>query len=262
MKMSSANRACSQNCIRQKTQEDNKMRNSIYALSMIVVMLISVSAWADECDPKFKDVELYYCKIGRQNYKVGLNEDSAATCIEYKKLNVTGCQVEPLKGTKESAVIIPIANAKSEYHEFKFKLQCSPSITDGDVSRLGGLDAGSAGWSKWMMPEYFPTKTPGKYNDDRMAMFDKDMAKKGKKLLSDLMVAVYDTANQYSFKYDKQICQFFNAETSKVAFKFSWSTDFKPPVAETSAPEENSQQPNAEKSDEGGGLMNILKKPW
>lgn len=238
------------------------MKKTALILTLVCSALLNSTAWADECDPKFKDVELYYCKIGRQNYKVGLNEDSAATCIEYKKLNVTGCQVEPLKGTKESAAIIPIGNAKSEYQEFKFKFQCSPSIPDGDVSRLGGLDPGSAGWSKWMMPEYFPTKTPGKYNDDRMAMFDKDMAKKGKKLLSDLMVAVYDTANQYSFKYDKQVCQFFNAETGKVAFKFGWSTDFKAPIAESSASEENSQQPNTEKNEEGGGLMNILKKPW
>jgi hypothetical protein len=26
-------------------------------------------------------------------------------------------------------------------------------------------------------------------------------------------------------KYDKQVCQFFNASTGKVAFKFHWSTD-------------------------------------
>ena len=186
------------------------------------VFAVGIAVCADnDCDPKYNDVELYLCKAGRVSYNVGLKQDDIATCVEHKKLKVTGCTVEPVKdgGREGGATIYMLGSLKKDYDIDSFEFQCAPETGQ----RMGGMKTTS--FDKWMHPDYFPTKTPGKYSEDRNAMFDKDMAKKGRKLIGKNRSVFFTSPDPSIMKYDKQVCQFFNASTGKVAFKFYWSTD-------------------------------------
>lgn len=189
---------------------------------VLFVFAVGIAVSADnDCDPKYKDVELYLCKAGRVSYNVGLKQDDIATCVEHKKLKVTGCAVEPVKdgGREGGATIYMLGSLKKDYDIDRFEFQCAPETGQ----RMGGMKTDS--FDKWMHPDYFPTKTPGKYSEDRNAMFDKDMAKKGRKLIGQNRSVFFTSPDPSIMKYDKQVCQFFNASTGKVAFKFYWSTD-------------------------------------
>lgn len=243
------------------------MKNLIIAFAVTGLIFAASAAFAaDDCDPKFKDVELFLCKMGRANYKVGMREDNAATCTELRKLTVTGCEVEALKGSADDFAIYMLGDAKKDYQLSKFEFQCDSG--DVDATRTGGIKKGS-GFEKWMHPDYFPTKTPGKYNDERVEMFNKDIAKKGKQFLAEGVLGVYNPANEYTFKYSNQTCQFYNVTTNKVAFKFTWSTDFKSDKAQSQGeqPAQTSEpQPGQEEKSEGakpaGGLLDKIKLPW
>jgi len=196
------------------------LKLSIGAIVLFAFAVGTAVSADNDCDPNYKDVELYLCKADRVSYKVGLKQDDIATCVENKKLNVTGCEVEPVKdGGNLGTTIYMLGNLKKDYDIDRFEFQCEPETG----RRMGGMK--TASFDKWMHPNYFPTKTPGKYSEDRNAMFDKDMAKKGRKLIGQNRSVFFTSPDPSIMKYDKQVCQFFNASTGKVAFKFSWSTD-------------------------------------
>lgn len=229
-----------------------------------LILTASIVFAADDCDPKFKDVELYLCKMGRATYKVGMREDDAATCIEHRRLTVNGCQVEHMKGSQDDFAIYMLGDAKKDYQIHKFEFQCDSG--DSDASRTGGFKKGS-GFEKWMHPDYFPAKTPGKYNDERVEMFNKDIAKKGKQFLADGVLGMYNPANEFTFKYNKQTCQFYNPVTNKIAFKFTWSTDYKaekeqPQMEQqTAEPKETpAEQPQEKENQEDKKPESLLNK--
>lgn len=180
---------------------------TVLAVGSIIIPAIT---HADECDPTFKDLEVFYCKVGRVEHKIGLKKDTRPQCVEHRKLNITGCTVETVsteQDTKYLYIIGPEKNRK-DFNDFKF--QC-----DNDAgNNFGGMDKSK--FEGYMAPNYTLDKFPSESNQERSERFIKDLAKQGKVMYGGLIVS-----KPYVNKFDTQLCQYFNVKTNKVALKLN-----------------------------------------
>lgn len=213
-------------------------KEKIFAVLVILVIIsltTSLVAHADDCDPAFKGLEVYDCKVGRVEHKVGLKKDTKPQCVEHRKLNITGCTVETLSTDPTTHYLYIIGPEKTRKSFNNFKFQC-----DNDAGNTaGGLDTSSFE-GQWA-PGYTYDKFPSESNAERHERFIKDLGKQGKAMYAGFILS--QPSNEYAKKFDKQVCQYFNVKTSMVAIKFNTNVDFK---------EEGSVTPSEEgKKDEG-----------
>jgi hypothetical protein len=182
-------------------------------LGMALIMAWAGIALAQDCDPAFKNIEAYYCKEGKKEFKVGLKTDERTVCVELKQLKIDGCDVEPVATMRTGQYIYFIGpkGAKSKFQSYKF--QC-----DNDAgSYRGGIHGGS--FEGHLHPDYTIGKFPGESNSDRARRFMEDLESEGKALYGS--VHIFQPVDKFNLKYDKQICQFFNEKTEKIALRFT-----------------------------------------
>ncbi|MFA5181238.1 MAG: hypothetical protein WC405_07935 [Syntrophales bacterium] len=199
---------------------DSKKEKRLVALAAMVIISLSVStfAYADDCDPTFKGLEVYDCKMGRVEHKIGLKKDTRPQCVEHRKLNISGCTVEALSTDPATHYLYIIGPEKTRKGFNDFKFQC-----DNDAGNTaGGLDK-SRFEGQWA-PGYTVDKFPSESNAQRHDRFITDLGKQGKAMYGGLILSQPTT--KYTKKFDKQVCQFFNVKTNKVAMKFNCNVDF------------------------------------
>lgn len=228
---------------------------AVLAVMIIILLTAPMIAYADDCDQTFKALEVYDCKMGRVEHKVGLKTDTKAQCVENRKLNVTGCTVEALATDTATHYIYIIGPEKTRKAFNDFKWQC-----DNDAGNAaGGLDK-SRFEGQWA-PGYTFDKFPSGSNNDRSERFMKDLAKQGKTMYGGLILSQPTT--KYTKKFDKQVCQYFNIKTNAVALKFNCDVDFKEKGAATPAAEgkknEGSATPAVAAEKKGGTADSVQK---
>jgi hypothetical protein len=190
---------------------------------LLVMVMFSLTAsrgaCADDCDPAFRGLEVYDCKMGRVEHKVGIKTDTRPQCVEHRKLDVNGCTVETLSTdpTIHYVYIVGPEKGRKGFNDFRF--QC-----DNDAGNTaGGLDR-SRFEGQWA-PGYTLDKFPSESNAERHERFMKDLGKEGKAMYGGLILS--QPANQYAKKFDKQVCQYFNVKTNRVAVKFNTNVAFR-----------------------------------
>lgn len=190
----------------------------VLAALMIITLSLSTFAFADDCDPAFKGLEVYDCKMGRVEHKIGLKKDTRPQCVEHRKLNVSGCTVETLSTGPATHYLYIIGPEKTRKGFNDFKFQC-----DNDAGNTaGGLD--KSRFEGQFAPGYTVDKFPSESNAERNDRFIKDLGKQGKAMYGGLILSQPTT--KYTKKFDKQVCQFFNVKTNKVAMMFNCNVDF------------------------------------
>jgi len=113
----------------------------------------------------------------------------------------------------------------------------------------GGMSKGN--FEGYLHPDYTIGKFPGESNADRQGRFVKDLEKQGKALYGSLIVS--DPVNKYAKKYDKQVCQYFNPKTNKVALRFSCTVNMPGEKGEASGEKGEASESKKE------GMMKGLK---
>ena len=220
---------------------------------VIISLTASLVAYADDCDPAFKGLEVYDCKVGRVEHKVGLKKDTRSQCVEYRKLNITGCTVETLSTNPTTHYLYIIGPEKLRKSFNNFKFQC-----DNDAGNTaGGLDT-SRFEGQWA-PGYTFDKFPSESNAERNERFIKDLGKQGKAMYAGFILSQPST--KYAKKFDNQVCQYFNVKTNMVAIKFNCNVDFKEKGSATTSEEgkrdEGAAAPSEEKK---GDVTDSVKK--
>lgn len=182
-------------------------------LVMMISLTLSLTVHADDCDPAFKDLEVYDCKMGRVEHKVGLKKDTRPQCVEHRKLNIAGCTVETLSTDPAIHYLYIIGPEKTRKSFNNFKFQCDNEA--GNTA--GGLDT-SRFEGQWA-PGYTLDKYPSESNAERHERFIKDLGKQGKAMYAGFILS--DPSSKYAKKFDKQVCQYFNDKNNMVAIKFN-----------------------------------------
>jgi len=216
----------------------------VLAVLAIFMLTAPMVVYADDCDTALKGLEVYDCKVGRVEHKVGLKKDTRPQCVEHRKLNITGCTVETLSTDPTTHYLYIIGPEKTRKSFNNFKFQC-----DNDAGNTaGGLDT-SRFEGQWA-PGYTYDKFPSESNAERHERFIKDLGKQGKAMYAGFILS--QPSSKYAKKFDKQVCQYFNAKTNMVAIKFNSNVDFK---------EKGSATPSEEvKKDEGAAASSEEKK--
>ena len=217
---------------------------SFYVITVLVIILLiaPLVVHANDCDPAFKDLEVYDCKMGRVEHTVGLKKDSRSQCVEYSKLNITGCTVETLstdQATHYLSIIGP-EKTRASFNNLKFQ-------SDNDAGNTaGGLD--TSRFEGQFAPGYTLDKFPSESNAERHERFIKDLKTQGKALYAGLILS--QPSSKYAKKFDRQVNQYFNDKTNMVAIKFNCNVDYKEAGSATTSEEGKKDQVAAAPSEE------------
>jgi len=133
--------------------------------------------------------------------------------------------VETLSTTPEThyLAIIGPEKARASFNSFKFQ-------SDNDAGNTaGGLD--KSRFEGHFAPGYTFDKYPSESNAERGERFIKDLKTKGKALYAGLIMS--QPSSKYAKKFDKQVSQYFNIKTNKVAIKFNCNVDYEDKEAST-----------------------------
>lgn len=219
-----------------------------YLLSFALFMSVLWSAGftggalADDCDPAFKNIEVYLAKTGRYTYKAGLKEKSEFAFFDVKRLKVEGCTVEPVETMRDGQVIFIIGPKALKDKSQAYQFQTSTE----DYRNGPGIKERDARFEYYAHPDYRPEKNPGMYHEDRGEIYKKALDKQGKAIFKNLLVS--QPYNDSFNAYKTQDSQYYNAKTGKVFLKFSCKIN--PYQSEEQAKQETTSEPGESKKDE------------
>jgi len=199
------------------------MRKVVLVLATMIILSLGapINAQSQDCDESMlKGVEFYYCVSGSKEFKIGMEKTERKVCIEHKKLDVKGCEIELATEPYEQTIYI-VAPIKMQDKIYKFEWQCDP-----DQRKTRGVIGSGGDFLGWMHPDYTLAKYPALDNSGREGKFINDLEKRGKfyKNVAGIVVPkkfVHEVVNQ-------QTCQYYNKKTNKVFLRFvcNWKYGF------------------------------------
>jgi hypothetical protein len=193
-------------------------------VTMCAAFILCVTSFAQmaaalDCDPAFKGVEAYYCKLGEKEYQMGFDKTSRTLCVEHKKIDITGCDIGPFDANDGSTAYIYLLGTKEQRENFSsnFDIQCDNS----KLKHHGAAGVTSSGiwvsrFEGYMHPDYTLDKYPGMSNSDRSDKFRTNNENGGKFEMGGFSISA-PTGGEYDT--GEQVCQHYSVKTNTIAFR-------------------------------------------